>query len=365
MAQRRSKPTASASPGRAGARRASGYVSAAAPTLSTADKLAFLRQIEPGSELRETHMSWVVLGRHRVLKMKKPVRYSFLDFSTLAAREHFCHEEVHLNRRLAADVYLGVRAVVRSSKGALSLAPDSDCHDRALEWLVEMQRLPERAMLDTALADDRVTPAHIEAVAARLARFYRSATVVDISPSAYIDRLQEQLVRVGIILTARDYMLDHGRDIRVLEGARQRIEALGEMLRERVASGRIVDGHGDLRPEHICLMQPPAIIDCLEFNASLRAVDPYEEVAALDMECRCLEAPWIGPILFRRLQQHLGYRPPAALIECHVALRALTRSRLALAHLLEPDPRTPELWQPLARRYLAVAEAALTAGTEH
>ncbi|WP_423822282.1 hypothetical protein V5738_18335 [Salinisphaera sp. SPP-AMP-43] len=365
MAQRRSRPAANASPGPAGARRAAGQAKSEMPAVSTTDKLAFLRQLEPGSELRETHMSWVVLGPHRVLKMKKPVRYSFLDFSTLAAREHFCHQEVHLNRRLAAGVYLGVRAVVRSGNGALGLAPASDSHDRAVEWLVEMQRLPESAMLDTALADDRVTPAQIEAVAARLARFYRSATAVDISPSAYIDRLQEQLVRVGIILTARDYMLDHGRDIRVLEAARQRIEALDRVLRERVAAGRIVDGHGDLRPEHICLIRPPAIIDCLEFNAGLRAVDPYEEVAALDMECRCLDAPWIGPILFRRLRQHFGHTPPAALIECHVALRALTRARLALTHLLEPKPRTPELWQPLARRYLAVAEAALMAGTEH
>jgi len=130
-----------------------------------------------------------------------------------------------------------------------------------------------------------------------------------------------------------------------------------EYLAERVLSRNIVDGHGDLRPEHIWLGDPVRIIDCLEFNARLRMVDPLDEIAFLSLECERLGATWAGEYLRRHVMHalHDGHLGELFLFyRCH---RAMLRARLAIAHLLEPDPRTPEKWPALARTYLRLAAA--------
>jgi len=127
----------------------------------------------------ETHMSWVFLCSGRVLKLKKPVRYDFLDFSSLAARRFNCREEVRLNRRLAPDVYLGVAPLTQRSDGqfevgpidpmdAAAAAPTADPEGTA-DWLVVMRRLPAARMLDSALAAGTCTAADIDRLAERLA----------------------------------------------------------------------------------------------------------------------------------------------------------------------------------------------------
>jgi aminoglycoside phosphotransferase family enzyme len=137
------------------------------------------------------------------------------------------------------------------------------------------------------------------------------------------------------------------------------LEAARPLLVRRIADGIIVEGHGDLRPEHICLVTPPVIIDCLEFNRGLRLVDPFDEIAYLDLECRRLDAAWIGAKLLDMLTREVP-PPPPGLVDFYRASRALLRARLALAHLTEPDPRTPSKWEPRARTYIGLAEAALT-----
>ena len=123
--------------------------------------------------------------------------------------------------------------------------------------------------------------------------------------------------------------------------------------------GRLVDGHGDLRPEHVCLDDEVAIFDCLEFSAELRMVDPVDELAYLGVECALLGAPWFGPVLFERVTKTLRDEPVYPLFHLHASRRAVLRARLALAHLLDPAPRQPAKWEPLAARYLDLAEHAL------
>lgn len=344
---------------------------AAAGDGSTAEKVASLRRLlaaEPAIEVRETHMSWVFIGPERVLKLKKPVRYPYLDFSTLAAREACCRAELRLNRRLAPDVYLGLRALLRRADGALALGPRDESGEAAApagpgeavaDWLVEMRRLPESTMLDAAIAAGSVPRAAIETVAARLADFYAAAERPPIEPEAHLAELRRQQGVNRAILTARDFMLDHGRDERLLHAVEATLEVHAGELRARAAAGLILDGHGDLRPEHVCLTEPPVVIDCLEFNRALRLVDPYDELAFLDLECRRLGADWIGPLVTERVAARIGGRPSPGLGAFYFAFRALVRARLTLVHLLEPDPREPEKWQPMARQYLDLAEAAL------
>ena len=129
----------------------------------------------------------------------------------------------------------------------------------------------------------------------------------------------------------------------------------------RVRLGHIVDGHGDLRPEHICFADPIAIFDCLEFSSELRQVDPFDELAYLGMESAQLRAPALGPGIIAKVADRLGESSPHQLVSLYTAWRAVLRARLAVAHLLDPVPRRPERWEPLASRYLHLAEQALAA----
>ena len=119
-------------------------------------------------------------------------------------------------------------------------------------------------------------------------------------------------------------------------------------LRARLRHRRIVSGHGDLRPEHIWLGDTVRIIDCLEFNPRLRVVDPFDEVAYLSLECERLGAAWVGAFIERRMKRMLRDGPAEELFTFYRCHRATLRARLAIAHLLEEHPRTPEKWPRLA-----------------
>jgi len=306
----------------------------------------------------ETHMSWVFLAGDRVLKLKKPVRFPMLDFTSLEAREHCCREEVRLNARLAPGVYLGLQAL--QWDGASLACVDETrlpTDARTIDWLVCMQRLPEERMLDALVARRSATAADIDALLAVLVPFYRAATVVPVSADAYAASFDRALAVDGEVLLRPQFHIDAAATaLKRLDAALRRHAGL---LAQRCEQRRIVDGHGDLRPEHVCMLEPPVVIDCIEFNAQLRQVDPFDEIAFLGFECGLLGAPWIGQGLSDGLAAALDDRPPPALLHVYTAHRALLRARLAIAHLLDPQPRTPERWAPLAQRCVGAALDAL------
>jgi aminoglycoside phosphotransferase family enzyme len=123
----------------------------------------------------------------------------------------------------------------------------------------------------------------------------------------------------------------------------------------RAQSGRIVEAHGDLRPEHICLEVPPAIIDCLEFDRDLRSLDPVSELAFLALECARLGALGIGALVLKTYGDATGDRPPEALVTFYWRFHAYHRAKIAVWHLKEPDLGDPETWRSKAEHYLQLA----------
>ena len=329
--------------------------------ISTADKVRFLSESStyPRSPqniaLVETHMSFVFLAGERAYKLKKPVRSPLLDFSTLHAREINCREEVRLNRRLAPHVYLGVVPLKLSTEDRLSLSDDG----AIVDWLVEMRRLPSDRMLDRMLADGGLDGMLIDDLCKTLGDFYGRANRSTISPADYATRFFREQAENRSILTRRDFALDHGRIPILLDRLDACLTTNRPVLEQRVHLGRIVDGHGDLRPEHICFTDPIAIFDCLEFNKELRQVDPFDELAFFGVECAQLEALALGPKIIAKVAERFGEPAPDQLISLYAAWRAVLRARLSVAHLLDPVPRRPEKWEPLASRYLNLAERAL------
>jgi uncharacterized protein len=311
-------------------------------------------------ECLETHMSWLFFTADRVLKLKKPVRFPFLDFSSLAAREFYCREEVRLNSRLAPGVYLGLAALQASGRGLMLVseaAPATSGH--TVDWLVVMRRLPAPAALQRMIAEGRVALRDIDSLAAVLAEFYRNAPRVKLEPRESLARFQRELVSTREVLLRPQFQLRGAAP--VLDRLDASLTAHAALLAQRCTRGTIVDGHGDLRPEHVWLLDPPVVIDCLEFNPILRQVDPFAEIAFLGLECEMAGAPWIGARLFAGVTAALHDHPADALLQLYTAQLALRRARFAMAHLLDPQPRTPQHWPPLAQRYIDHADAALNA----
>lgn len=324
--------------------------------LALAGKVAFLSRPDsyqpvPATVIaRETHMSWVFMAGDRVYKLKKPVRFPYLDFSTLARRAEACRAEVLLNARLAPDIYLGLAQLTLTPKG-YAIGTSGPVAD----WLVVMRRLDETQTLEELLCARRVSPAQIQRLADNLHRFYSHASRSTTYPECYLSSLEQAAVLDRRVLVNQAFDLNQGTVERIFNIQRCFLRQGRKLLADRVRHRLILDGHGDLRPEHIWLTPPFPIIDCLEFNTRLRTLDALDELAFLHLECERLGGRWVGEVLRRRLAILLHDDPSTGLFLFYRISRAMLRARLAIAHMLDPKPRTPGKWPRLARTYLAAA----------
>lgn len=324
--------------------------------VTLADKVAFLRLPSSYAERParvgaiETHMSWVFLTDTRVYKLKKPVRLEFLDFSTLEARRRNGENEIQLNRRLAPDVYLGLVALVRHGDGRLELGAEGS----VVDWLVQMRRLPAQHMLDYAIRHATVQSADVHRLGEVLSAFYRRAERMATAPPAYRQHLEREIQVNDAHLCDPAYALD--RDV-IQRLTRLQLEfsaSQGTLLAQRAQ--RIVEAHGDLRPEHVCLLPVPVVIDTLEFNREFRLQDPADELAYLALECERLGSRTVGEQLLRHYQQVTGDHLDDALVAFYKTYRACLRAKIAVWHIADPALNHPERWRLRAREYLALAQ---------
>jgi len=304
---------------------------------------------------RETHMSWIFFAGGRVYKLKKPVHFPYLDFSTLPRREAACRAELRLNRRLASDVYLAVAPLTATHPG-LTIGANG----AVVDWLVVMRRLDESHTLERAIQEKRVQTWQLDRLVATLVPFYRRAEPILWSPAIHRRDWAESLSYNRRVLLDPRLRLPAGL-VRHIDSVQRRfVASRGNLLAKRILGRHIVDGHGDLRPEHIWLGDPVRIIDCLEFNPRLRAVDPFDEIAFLSLECERLGAAWAGQYIRRRIRRGLQNGLTEELFLFYRCHRATLRARLAITHLLESNPRTPEKWPRLAHLYLRIAATDAT-----
>lgn len=303
----------------------------------------------------ETHMAFVFLTRSEALKMKKPVRFGRFDHRTLRARHRACLEELRVNQPLAPGVYRGLVPLARSPRGMALGGPG-----RPIEWLVRMRRLPADRMLDVVIAEGRgPTEAALGELAERLAAFYRDPGHPRPVSGQWLAR-----VRSDVALSAErlNFFGKHLPPQRAADLARRWFDLIRSCLDEiadREDRRLVVDGHGDLRPEHVCLESPPVVFDRIEFSDEMRIVDTFEEIGFLGLECARLGRSDLGPDL-ARMMTRLGFKPPSTeLATAHLVHDCLSRARLCLEHLTDAKPRNPEVWPVRARDYLDRAEAAL------
>jgi aminoglycoside phosphotransferase family enzyme len=220
-----------------------------------------------------------------------------------------------------------------------------------------MRRLNEGLMLDETIRDRRLEKRDLDRLAALLANFYRHARPSTLSPDHQIAEWKRSLPYNRQLLLTPRLKLPAGLVRRIDRFQAAFLSEAEELLIRRSRARFIVDAHGDLRPEHIWLGEPLQVIDCLEFNPRLRSLDALAEIAFLDLECERLGAAWAGKYLCHHLFGQLPGIENDALFHFYRSNQAMVRARLAIARLLEPNPRKPEKWRPLALAYLRLAYA--------
>ncbi len=280
-------------------------------------------------ELRQTHISYVLLAGEYAYKIKKPVRFAFIDSSTLAKRFHLCEEEVRLNRRLASSVYLGVVLIIRTGAG-FALADDSpDGRRFAEECAVKMRRLPAERMFDRMVREGAVNNEIIRAVARRLVDFHRGASTAKswVYGSAeavwrmVLSNLEETERFAGYTVAESDLAA-------VERYGRNFIASNWELLNRRAREGRVCEGHGDLRCESICLTDEIVIFDCLEFSERLRYGDAAAEIAFLAMDLDRLGASALSRELVTAYSAAADDPGLAMLVPFYKCCRAIVRAKV-------------------------------------
>jgi len=232
-------------------------------------------------EMIETHISWVILSDHFAFKIKKPVKYSFLDFSTQELRRKYCYNELALNSRLSPDIYLGV-IEIRSDGERVTIG---DGPGEVIDYAVQMKRVRTNARMDLMLIRKKVKRDHVDRIARILVDFHQTTDVIhkkiekenivgDFNDLQNVKPfLREKLGNVAVNLIDRS-----------LECAGKFIHRYGDLMQLRSDQGFVRDGHGDLHTGNIFLLSRPVIFDCIEFNDDFRQIDVLDEVAFLCMD---------------------------------------------------------------------------------
>lgn len=269
-------------------------------------------------ELRETHISWVFLAGEKAFKVKKPVRFPFVDYGTLERRHELCRAEVELNRRFARELYGGVVAIVPDGGGGLTLAPEHD--PRAVEYAVVMGRYDESSTLAASLSDRRATAADLAAVGTAVARWHAAAPVAE--GAAPLDAIVDET-----LATLSDAGAPANRLSAIERFCRAALAGFAAELAERARAGHVRDGHGDLRAEHLLLGETVKAVDGLEFDPGLRIADTGYDLAFLAMDVARFDDDHARTLV--RAYRAAGGDPGSdRLFAFFCALRALIRAKV-------------------------------------
>jgi aminoglycoside phosphotransferase family enzyme/predicted kinase len=283
--------------------------------------------------------------------LKKPVRFEFLDFSTPELRHQACLEEVRLNRRLATDVYLAVLPITQRPDGSLALNGTG----RPIDWAVHMRRLPADRALDVLLREHKLQPGEADLIAQHLSKFYAQLLPKPVRSDQFLKQLEDHIRANGEALT--NLLQTHKSLIRRVQSNQLRyFKIQSEDFQNRVARGRVVDGHGDLRPEHIYVEKTPTVIDCIEFSDELRELDIADELSFLAMECERLGDNGIGKLVLEKYQRTCGDEIPPRLLAFYRAYRACVRAKVALFRSQQQAQNESQQTDKLIQEYLDLAD---------
>ncbi|MGY5851101.1 hypothetical protein [Salegentibacter sp. F14] len=326
--------------------------------VSTLRKVDFLKdrnnykESTENFQVKETHMSFLFLTTRHVYKMKKPVKYDLADFRTLENRHFNCMEEFRLNKRLAKEIYLGVIPLSLTPGGKFEL----DGSGETIEWLVKMKRLNEEQMLDYALKNNSLNEKYLNKAITKLSEFYKNSAAAKINPENYYKKIKEKITTNQKKLLDPEFNLSYEQLEGIFSLQYAYLNRETEVFKQRVLKGKVIEAHGDLKPEHIYLNDEPLIIDCLEFNKDLRILDTAEELSFLSIECELLANQDLGEVFFKIYREITQDKVQDSLINFYKSIQASQRTRFAIWHIKEKCYKNDPKWTIRAQNFLDIAQ---------
>ncbi|WP_138993139.1 AAA family ATPase [Larkinella sp. C7] len=303
----------------------------------------------------QTHISVVALTDQFVYKLKKNVRFDFLDFSTLAKRQYYCQEEVRLNQRLSADLYQGILPIYWDGK-TLTFQSGGE----VVDYVIQMRRLSDEGLLINQMKDPGFPLHRVDGLIDRLLAFYQNApSSPDIAAFGTPEIIEATLQEVtGNFFRYENLTLTPLAARWIPIFLTNFLHSHRNFFEERIQLGKIVEGHGDLRSEHIHIENNIiTIFDCIEFSQHLRCLDILNDLAFLLMDldyrhCRTL-ADYLQEKLFS-VQENSDWAP---LITFYKTYRACVRGKVDTLKAKEPEISLPvrQESQQKARRYFQLA----------
>ena len=276
-------------------------------------------------ELVQTQISYVFLAGEYVYKIKKPVDMGFLNYTTLEKRLYYCRKEVELNRRLCADVYLGVESITKD-KGRYVIGGKGE----AKEYAVKMRRLPQEAMMDALLKKNEVTAGMVEKVAGILVDFHEKAdTSEEITKLGGIggviqntsENFEQTEKYFGIIIEPEIYN-------RIKTFTEDFLKVNRPLFLKRMGEGKVRDCHGDLHAAHICFYKGVCIYDCIEFIDRMRYTDVAADIAFLAMDLDHYGRQDLSDSFIRAYVEKSGDKELLKLLNFYKCYRAYVRGKV-------------------------------------
>ena len=294
-------------------------------------------------ELIETHISWVILTGDFVYKIKKPVNFGFLDFSSLEKRRNYCEQEVRLNRRLAPALYLGVVPI----SGTVD-EPVINGNGKAYEYAVKMVQFPQSAQLDNKLAAGELGVEHMDAIAQMVANFHATTAVASSfannSVKSSVNYGSKEIIKKPVIENFEliSAHFDTSKYAKELIGLKQwsdkefvRLEAI---IEQRKTDGFIRECHGDMHLRNLVwLDNKPLAFDCIEFNPELRWIDVISEVAFLIMDLQDRQQHLLAHHFLNSYLEKTGDYAGLSVLPFYLCYRAMVRAKVDALRIGQKD----------------------------
>jgi len=299
----------------------------------------------------DTHGAVVFLAGPRAYKLKRAVKFSYMDFSTAELRRRACEAELALNRRTAPELYLEVRSINRAD-GGLAFGGDGP----VLDWVVVMRRFDQDMLFDRLAGRGALTPALMVDLAGRIASFHDAAT-----PSAAFGGAAG--IRAAIDGNAGDFavaepgLFDAGAVAGLTEASTAALARIAALLDRRRAAGKVRRCHGDLHLRNICLDDGrPTLFDCIEFNDAIATIDVLYDLSFLLMDLEHRRLRPLGNAVFNRYLDLRDEADGLAALPLFLSLRAAIRAHVgAAAAAAQPQAAASQALRQEARGYLTMA----------
>jgi len=285
-------------------------------------------------ELIETHISWVVLTGNFAYKIKKPVDFGFLDFSTLDKRKEFCEQELQLNRRLAADIYLEVVSISGTTdKPEISVGLDES---EAFEVAVKMKQFPQSAQFDNLLEAGGLGVEHIDALALMVADFHQRTKIA--SKSMRYGRKDKvyQPVKDNFELISESLKTDvyESKLATLKQWSFTEFIKHEAVFEQRKKDGFVRECHGDMHLRNLVwLDDKPVAFDCIEFNPDLRWIDVISEVAFLIMDLQDRQQDQLANHFLNRYLEITGDYAGLKVLPFYLCYRVMVRAKVEVLRI--------------------------------